>query len=67
MANIMALIPSIHALMTSVSVRMRWPRVSAKATTHPARDPQRRVAKGSASPKTSLSVASGPAAARPVA
>ena len=65
-AIIIALTPPTQASMHSFMSSSRCETDSAAATRHPAREPQRRVLKGSAAPKMSRSDASAPAAARPV-
>ena len=65
-ATSMARIPPRSASIVSLSESAPCATDSAEATTQPASDPQRRVAKGSASPNTEASDASVPAAARPV-
>ena len=65
MAIIMAFIPPSQESRDSCMVRRPCPTDIAIATRQPASEPHRSVAKGSAAPKTSMRLASGPAPARP--
>ena len=64
-ARNIAFMPATHALSDAWTLKIRCATESAIATIHPAADPQRRVAKGSAAPKMSIREASAPAEARP--